>query len=221
MALLPEPGHVAPVWVRAGQLSLGASSGTSIWVVVELDATQRRIVGWETGGAVRVTLVDNRGQAVASTEGVLAGSSPSTLCRISVPGGLPDSNYRVRAVVQSDAGAHVEGSANLRVPSEQPLLFRRGPFTGPREVPTAVVQFRRQERLRVGLPWLTDVTTVSGRLLDRNGKALAVPVAVSQPQGPEIPVVMEVVLAPLAPGDYVLECADGAAARMLAFRIIP
>jgi len=54
------------------------------------------------------------------------------------------------------------------------IFMRRGPSTGIKEVPTADLRFRRNERVRVEIPTVS-TTTPGARLLDRTGKPLAVP----------------------------------------------
>jgi hypothetical protein len=101
------------------------------------------------------------------------------------------------------------------------VYIRRGPATANKEVPTADLRFRRSDRLKVEVPSAVDVT--SARLLDRTGKAMAaIPVAAntrSTPDGMKW-ATAEVQLAPLAPGDYVLEVVAGETRTMAAFRIV-
>ena len=69
--------------------------------------------------------------------------------------------------------------ANVGQPG-RPLLLRRGPTTGIKFVPTADLQFQRTERLRVDLPMGADgAGTPTAEVLDRAGKAIAVPVRAS------------------------------------------
>jgi hypothetical protein len=102
------------------------------------------------------------------------------------------------------------------------MYIRRGPTTGNREMPTADLRFRRSERLRIDE--LTSTTdAVVARLLDRNGGALAVPVTSAVRNDPDGSrwQSAELVLAPLAPGDYLIELAAGATRTLAPFRVIP
>jgi hypothetical protein len=110
------------------------------------------------------------------------------------------------------------------------IVKRRGPSTGNRDVPSVDVRFRRTERIRVDVPDLPG-TTVFGRLLDRNGNPMRIPIAMVPAtdadgrlwQSAELP------LGPLAPGDFVLEIsrsdtAAGASPELptfVAFRVVP
>src|SRR5204863_9949833 len=118
--------------------------------------------------------------------------------------------------------------ANMRVvipasPESTGALFvRRGPSTANRETPTADLRFRRSEQLRVEIP-TTSTDTVSARLLDRTGKALAVPVtgAIRDDADGSRWQTAQLALTPLAPGDYVIEMSAGEKRTITAFRIVP
>jgi hypothetical protein len=88
-------------------------------------------------------------------------------------------------------------------------------------MPTADLRFRRSERLRVEVPATADVT--GARLLDRTGKPLAVPVAASTRTDADGArwATGELLLAPLAPADYVVEISVTGTRTMAAFRVVP
>ena len=104
-------------------------------------------------------------------------------------------------------------------------------------MPTADLRFRRNEQIRIDVP-TSDVQPMTGRLLDRTGKSLAVPIATAVRDDPDGSrwVSAQLALAPLAVGDYIVELtraggagragrAEGAGResdRMLvAFRVVP
>jgi hypothetical protein len=102
---------------------------------------------------------------------------------------------------------------------------RRGPATGNKEIATADLRFRRSEQLRVELPTPFSEPGVA-RLLDRTGKVLAVPIAISARDDADGSrwQVTQLALAPLAPADYVIEIVEpgGSGKRtLLGFRVIP
>ena len=102
------------------------------------------------------------------------------------------------------------------------VFVRRGPTTGNKEMPTADVRFRRSERVRVEVPSTVDVT--SARLLDKTGKPMAaIPVtATTRTDGDGAKwATAELLLAPLAPGDYIVEVVTGETRTLAAFRIVP
>ena len=99
------------------------------------------------------------------------------------------------------------------------LFFRR---IGPREIPTADLRFRRTERLIVESP-VSLGDGIAARLLGRTGAPLNVPVAATirdDADGTRWRRV-EITLAPLAPGEYVVETTAGAERTLTAFRVVP
>jgi hypothetical protein len=104
-----------------------------------------------------------------------------------------------------------------------PVVWRRGPSTGPRYLQTADVRFSRSERIRLEL-----ATTVPGsavaRLLDRAGQPIQVPVEVSgrpDDSGPFRWIVADATLAPLAPGQYTIEVRLGALRQTFELVLVP
>jgi hypothetical protein len=61
-------------------------------------------------------------------------------------------------------------------PGAQPLFYRRGPTTVNRQLPTADLRFTRADRVHLELPAGPTDKPGTGRMLDRNGQPLAVPV---------------------------------------------
>ncbi|HSC27269.1 MAG TPA: hypothetical protein VLD67_08345, partial [Vicinamibacterales bacterium] len=93
-------------------------------------------------------------------------------------------------------------------PIGQPLLFRRGPSTGNRVLPAADFRFSRSERLHLEIPVVQKTTPLEGRVLDRTGQPLPIPVTVGarEDDGTGQPwITADAMLAPLAPADYALE----------------
>ena len=88
------------------------------------------------------------------------------------------------------------------------IFVRAAP--GNREVPTADLRFRRNEQVRVEIPTASS-DPLTARLLDRNGKPLAVPVtaAVRDDADGSRWQTAQLALAPLAPADYVIELTAG------------
>jgi hypothetical protein len=92
----------------------------------------------------------------------------------------------------------------------------RAPFSA-----TTDPRFRRIERLRLEVA-MPDAAPVTARLLDRRGEPLPIPVDVTdrvdETDGARW-TVLDVALAPLAIGDYVIELSQGDITRHTAFRV--
>jgi hypothetical protein len=94
------------------------------------------------------------------------------------------------------------------------MLFRRGPSTGNRPVPAGSFQFSRTERARLEFPVASDTKVGTGRLLDKSGEPLAVPVTMGErtdEQTGQRWLTADVILAALGAGDYVVEVTTGPA----------
>jgi VWFA-related protein len=102
--------------------------------------------------------------------------------------------------------------------------FRRGPATGLAYQPASDARFRRTERVRLEFP-VADGASLTGRLLTRQGQPLPLTVETStRPSDAGAVGVADLVLAPLAPGEYVIEVVAAGAESVTThygFRIIP
>jgi hypothetical protein len=221
---VPLRVHVAAGW-RPGA---GGQPAAAFWVVGELAA------GAQADRALDVSVVSPSGSTIGRGSGQLSG--PSVLIPIAPTGAADPGEYTVR--VRSD-GAAGTGTVRISLPASPEaggaIFLRRGPTTGNREMPTADLRFRRSERIRVNLPAVS-ADPVDGRLLDRAGKPLAIPLvaAVRDDSDGSRWQSVELALAPLAPSDYVIElthraggagkaggAADGEKRTLVAFRVIP
>jgi hypothetical protein len=118
----------------------------------------------------------------------------------------------VRARATSADGVAAPLSDSMRIDlaerSRQPLFFRRGPSTGNRILPAADLRFSRTERVRLEVPVGAAEKPGPGRLLDRAGQPLQVPVAVTERTDAATGqrwITADVTLAPLSAGDYIVE----------------
>jgi len=177
-----------------------------------------------------VLLIDASGQTAGSGRATIAPGTRST--RVSIaPRTLAPGEYDLRVRARSAATSAVSNASVRIVVSagsggSGALFFRRGPATGNREVAAADPRFRRSETLRVVVPASPSTAPAGAWLLDRTGKPLAIPITpsiVDEPDGSRW-LNAQAALAPLAPGDYLLELrgvADGVEQRTLVpFRVI-
>jgi len=200
-------------------------------VVVELEATAARGPGWAEGGKLDATLLDPDGHLLASGQAAL--SSASRTCVIRFPDAelSPGEYYaRVKArwwvMTTTDQVRIVIPEATAPKILGQPMLFRRGPYTGVGFQPTANLRFRKAERIRLDVPVAGEVDSMAGQVLDRRGLPLPMPVTPMRREDQEAAYVSaEIALSPLAQGDYVIEISatrGGKTDKVLtAIRIIP
>jgi VWFA-related protein len=210
--------HVATGW-RARP---DGSTAAAFWVVGEFSeaALQDRDVD--------VTVIAASGATVGRGTG--RGGARSVIVPI-VPAEATAGEYTVRVRAEGFGSGTVSIALPPAPEAGGAIFTRRGPTTGNREMPTADLRFRRNERIRVDLP--TTVTgSVTARLLDRTGKAIAIPLTatVRDDRDGSRWQTTELALAPLAPSDYVIELAGRAGEAggagtekrtLVAFRVVP
>jgi len=176
------------------------------------------------GSDLEAVVTTAAGEIVASGRGRITPGTTSALVRVEPGQQVQGGDYVVRVRSQAPAGTETV-SIPVTLPgasqSSGAVFIRRGPTTGNKEMPTADLRFRRSERLRVEVPTSADM--VGARLLDRTGKPLPVPVAAATRTDADGTrwATGELVLAPLAPADYVVEVSAGEVRTMAAFRIVP
>ena len=200
------------------------------WVVGELDYATRRQLAWSAGSKAEVVVVAPSGAEVTSTTVDIAATEGSFAVRVPAEGGIAPGEYAVRVRVRpnGDPTLPVADTARLVIPEKpsvlgEPVLWRRGPSTGPRHVMTADPRFQRNERVRFEMA-TTMTGMATGRMLDRNGNPMQVPVQISEradASGPFKWIVADATLAPLAAGDYAVEVTLGSARQTGTFKVVP
>jgi hypothetical protein len=227
---VPLRVQIASGWKPAGDAS------AAMWVVGELGGAATIGDVWADGFDATATLTTPSDATVASG-------------RVSVPRGVRTFRVALTPSQPLAAGDYVlrvgaragpasipsRETARLTIPAPPDgagaIFFRRGQATGNRDVPTADLRFRRNEQVRVEIPTASS-DPVTARLLDRTGKPLAVPVSATTRDDADGSrwQTAQIALAPLAPGDYVIEMIVGSGGsggpggerRMIsAFRVIP
>ncbi|HEY6510187.1 MAG TPA: VWA domain-containing protein, partial [Vicinamibacterales bacterium] len=216
----------AASWSRPA--GAGSSEGTML-VVGELDAQTRKMPAWTRGVQADVAVVDPDGRQVAAQRVDLKPNEGTFSVEVPESGGMPAGDYTVRVRLRSPVPGELGLSDTTRVVLKEgaslgeAVVWRRGPTTGPQYVRTADPRFQRTDRIRLELATSTP-EPVTVRLVDRNGTAMAV-----QPQVGERPdatarfrwVVIDLVLAPFAAGDFAIEARQGDGRQVTAFRIVP
>ncbi|HYM25526.1 MAG TPA: VWA domain-containing protein [Vicinamibacterales bacterium] len=221
-------GREMPIRVQAAT-GWKPGGGAAVWMVGELGSSEE----WKSGADADVTLTNSAGATLATAHATVpTGAIGPRTFRVTLAPAEPlaPGEYAVRVRARGAAStmatnetAHVLVAA---APEATGAIFiRRGLATGNKEVATADLRFRRSEQLRVEVPAAAGGTA---RLLDRTGKPLAVPVtaAVRDDADGSRWQTAQLALAPLAPGDYVIELSRAAAPStvtrtLVAFRVVP
>jgi len=204
------------------------------WVVAELDGAAARTPDWEAGGRAVLTVVAPDGKTLFDEDAPISPASRSFVRHLadsSITAGEHVVRVRVRGAERSTADILeqvriVVPAAAAEAPPGDPVVFRSGPFTGRAFQPTADMRFRRAERLRVDTAVAGPAPTVSARLLDRKGQPLPLPLATAVREESYLRIASaELALAPLGPGDYLVELTVQRGPRqdkvLLAIRIVP
>jgi VWFA-related protein len=227
--LVPTRGNV-PLRLQS------AASPARIWLSGEVDQTTFRNTDWQQGGRLRATFEHEKG---ASPRFVVEQSLPAGqrtfLVNAPPEVALAAGRYVVRLeVFPAEGKVPLQTTVDVYIPetdwliASSGLTARRGPSTGLQYVPTADSRFRRTERIRLEVPRSMAEGQASARLLTREGKPLNIAIALSErtdADSGQRMLVADVVLAPLAQGDYAVEISieqgDRRESATYAFRLIP
>jgi hypothetical protein len=121
---------------------------------------------------------------------------------------VPEATVAVtRAIGTIESDARAAGRKVARVAGD-PVVLHRGPSTGNQVQVAEGRIFPRSERLRMEIEAAADAPLWTGVLLDRNGTKTAVPVVVGERTDAATGqrwLTADITLAPLGPGDYVVE----------------
>lgn len=131
-----------------------------------------------------------------------------TKARAAADAVVPEAKAAVtRALGTIESDARAAGRKMTRVAGD-PVVFHRGPSTGNQVQPAEGRIFPRSERIRLEIEAEAGAPVWTGALLDRNGTKTAVPVVTSERTDAATGqrwLVADITLAPLGPGDYVVE----------------
>ena len=186
---------------------------SQVWLVGEIDRATARSSEWAAGGEAELVITAEDDVTVASaTQPVAPAAQIVSMTLPDVPLG-PGKYTARRRIRPTTPGVPLVDTIRFTVedkgtPVGRPRLMRRGPTTGVQYVATATPVFQRTERIRVEVPVLGPAESVSAELLDRNGKAIPVPVqsALKREESSGLTwATADLTLAPLAPGEYVIK----------------
>jgi VWFA-related protein len=205
---LERLGRIRP---EARAFLTAARTASGLEVVVELASRQIEGGRFASGASLTVTATPKEGGEPASVESRIPAGARSVVVAVPLAEGVGPAwrvALRMPGASAADdpieegvdvAGTSGEGAGSLRV-------FRAA--ASPRAVPqrSADPVFLRTERVHLEWPVDAALDSRGARLLNRQGDALPVPVALSERvEGDRTVLTADLQLAPLAPGDYVLE----------------
>jgi VWFA-related protein len=182
---------------------------STVWIAGELQAVSGTDP-WTRGGTVDLDVKAGNSSATARVTLAPAERAFAIPVKLSSPVDSGSLQVRARLTGADPAAESLGGMLTVDVPQAigQPLVFRRGPGTGNRVLPAASFQFSRTERARLEFPVGASVKPATGRLLDKAGKPLPIPVTLGErtdEQTGQRWITTDIVLAPLGAGDYAVE----------------
>ncbi len=187
----------------------GAGAKPTLWIAGELQSAAGRPDDFAQGGTVDIQIT--AGSQSTTARVALKPGERTFLTTAPLPAGAAG-DISIRARLAATEGGAMPLSDMLQIEQAssgmQPLFFRRGVTTGNRVLPAADLRFSRTERVRLELPVYGDSKAGGARILDRLAQPMPLPVTVGERLDDATGqrwVTADVVLAPLAGGDYAIE----------------
>ena len=179
-----------------------------LWTAVELDPSSVK-GDFATGGEVAVIVASGDGTVLSQGRATLAPGARAVvvdLGDVAAAGGDLVVRTRIKPLGEGAAVSDSATVAGASLSAAAPLLWRRGPSTQMRFVPTADTRFSRADRVRADMLVADASSAVTASLLDRAGSTIALPVIVgARADGAMTWATAELALSPLAPGEYILK----------------
>ena len=209
--------------VATGYLPSGAAT---IWGVAEVPAATGQH-DWSEGGQADAMLIDSSGKTILTEKLTIAPGARSLRFALGSRATLAPGDYQVQLRAKGTA-APLGAMESVRVSiaaapvANGAVVLRRSVTTGNQPMPTADLRFRRTERIIVEVP-TTATDAGTAQLLNRAGQAMTIPVtaAIRNDADGSRWRTAQLALAPLAPGDYVVEQSAGTETTLTAFRVLP
>ncbi len=224
-----------PVHLRATAVRL-TGSRSELRVIAELDPKVAASDAWRQGGIAQLLVRGNGNSTDPSLSATATLAPGARILNTTIPlkPDMPAGDYHVamRLNAQSHTDA-VSDSTTVRIGQPgmlgEPLVLRRGLSTGTAYQPTGDLRFRRSDRIKLQTPSRLTAADVKVATVDLQGKPITLPVQVSDGgDGDAREIVVDVTLAPLAPGGYAIvvttnpTASAGATERVIVpFSVIP
>ncbi len=195
---------------RLHAIAVTTAGGLRLWIAGELESAASR-TAWASGADASVIVTAGNGAGGAG-RGAMEPGSRGFLIATNAGDVSGDIQVQARLTPRGGGGAPALGevvSVRFTPPdvfaAAEPLLFRLSGATAPPR-PAADFRFNRIERVRLEAPLAPAARAVSGRVVDRTGQPLEVPVTVGERDSDGVRwLVADVNLAPLSNGDYGIE----------------
>ena len=203
----------------------GRVAGTEIAIVAEIASARVEAGRWKSGGEVQAMVTTQSGDVVGTARAKIPPGGRAALLRLPTGGqsGPYEAVVRVRGEGEEPEEDHLAIAPSTGRLLGDPLVHRSAPAAGSALHPAAGFQFRRTERVVIEWPLGAPVDRRTARLLGRDGKPLPLEVALSETPGAGL-LVVQLNLAPLTAGDYLVELTAGAGdaeeRRLLAIRVV-
>lgn len=209
-AIADALGALSRLRVSAELFGYGVANTADLSVVVELPSGAVSSAPWNKGADVQASLAGTQDNVTPVTARIEPGMR-SALLTIPRPGGAGP--YRINVKVSAGGSVindRIEIADVKPAVLGEPLIYRAAPAPVAPLRPAADSQFWHTERIHVEWPVAGPLDRREGRLLGKDGRALALPVNLTErsPNGKAV-LAADVNLAPLAPGDYVIEVVAG------------
>jgi hypothetical protein len=218
---------LARVRPSAEILTYGIARTGELAIVAEIPRGDIANGKWSSGGDVRAVVTGSQGDNVSTATARLEPGARSVLLRVPLAAGA-NGPWRatvtlVGAADRAEDALTVEADASKTLVGN-PVVYRAAP--GPRSPlqPVADFQFLRTERVHVEWPILQPLDQRSSRLLSRTGQPMPVQVAATERDvDGRTMFAVDLNLAPLGPGEYVIEITVGSGAtseqKLMAIRV--
>jgi VWFA-related protein len=185
----------------------GTATGADLTIVAEIAPAEIEAGRWKTGGDVEVLLTGKDGQ----TANVSARIEPGTRSAlVTLPVGVQEGPWQAVVKVRGADQTTESDTVAIERPDGtligRPIAYRAASAAASAYKPLATFVFRRTERVRLEWPVAGPLDAHQARLLDRNGKPVAVPVPTSIQDGGGTRLLRaDLNLAPLSGGEFLIE----------------
>ncbi|MEO8482688.1 MAG: VWA domain-containing protein [Acidobacteriota bacterium] len=204
----------------------GTAFGDALVVAVELGSRPMASGDWAKGGTVTVTAASNSGGGDLSGTAAIEPGGRGALVTIPLTQGAGP--WKVTAKLASGLASLSDRVDVPIAPAGSvsgPVVYRATPSPRSLLTPVASFEFRRNERIHVEWRTIAELDGRTARVLDRNGQPLPLGAAVTERVvDDKRTVAVDVNLAPLAEGDYVIELTtqkgSESATSLVAFRVV-